>query len=341
MAESPSLRQPPSESEPEETAAGGRLHHRARHHLSSREIALKFAVASIAAAALSHLGPIAALGGIAVSLMVESGVERLVRRLNRKALWGSTGLLVVLGKLDRVLSAIGLRGRTGAATVATTTASAAIAGVLVFTAFTVPELAVGHSITSGRDLTFFRDKTVEGSTAASPELGSSGPAAKLTLPRASVRAKAALVPVARIHYRVATSAGRVVCTPPSGTYLPVGTTTVHCTARSGGRVTHGSFTVVVADDTAPKLVMPRSVTSQATESDGATVTYTVKASDDIDGKTGATCTPQSGSTFPVGETTVNCTAVDDGGNSANGSFTVTVVNGGNDQLALPSETTAE
>ena len=36
------------------------------------------------------------------------------------------------------------------------------------------------------------------------------------------------------------------------------------------------------------------------------------------------CDPASGSTFPVGTTTVNCTATDGSGNKATGSFTVTV-----------------
>jgi hypothetical protein len=156
-----------------------------------------------------------------------------------------------------------------------------------------------------------------------------------------MKAKAALVPVARVNYKVSTSAGRVVCTPPSGSYLPVGTTTIHCTAYHGGRVTHGKFTVVVSDDTPPRLVLPKQVTSQTAESDGANVTYVVTASDDVDGDTVARCTPRSGSLFPVGQTTVNCTAVDENANRTTGSFTVTVEQATGDQLALPSQMTVE
>ena len=45
-----------------------------------------------------------------------------------------------------------------------------------------------------------------------------------------------------------------------------------------------------------------------------------------------TCTPASGSTFAIGTTTVTCTAVDDDGATATGSFTV-AVRGAREQLA--------
>ncbi|MBT2523422.1 HYR domain-containing protein [Arthrobacter sp. ISL-28] len=38
-----------------------------------------------------------------------------------------------------------------------------------------------------------------------------------------------------------------------------------------------------------------------------------------------TCAPASGATFPIGTTTVDCTATDVTGNQTTGSFTVTVV----------------
>ena len=41
------------------------------------------------------------------------------------------------------------------------------------------------------------------------------------------------------------------------------------------------------------------------------------------------CAPLSGSTFPVGTTTVNCTATDDSGNTDVGSFDVTVTTAAN------------
>jgi hypothetical protein len=54
------------------------------------------------------------------------------------------------------------------------------------------------------------------------------------------------------------------------------------------------------------------------------VTFIATASDLVDGAIPALCTPPSGSTFPIGNTSVNCHATDAAGNTGNGSFTVTV-----------------
>jgi hypothetical protein len=55
------------------------------------------------------------------------------------------------------------------------------------------------------------------------------------------------------------------------------------------------------------------------------VTYSVSASDDRDPSPTVACTPESGSFFPVGSTTVTCTATDHSGNVATGSFVVHVL----------------
>jgi len=57
---------------------------------------------------------------------------------------------------------------------------------------------------------------------------------------------------------------------------------------------------------------------------GAKATYAPVASDNCPGVTFA-CSPASGSTFPVGTTTVTCTATDTSNNTAQCSFTVTVL----------------
>ena len=72
------------------------------------------------------------------------------------------------------------------------------------------------------------------------------------------------------------------------------------------------------------------MTVNATSPAGATVTFTATASDD--GSATTTCTPASGATFPIGTTTVECTATDDEGATASGSFLVTV-RGATEQLA--------
>jgi hypothetical protein len=96
-----------------------------------------------------------------------------------------------------------------------------------------------------------------------------------------------------------------------------------CTDGAGA-VTGGSFGPVDVDQTPPDLTVPADETVAATSADGAVVTYTATASDAVDGPVNATCSPTSGSTFPVGIDTVSCSATDDAGNQANGKFTITV-----------------
>jgi hypothetical protein len=54
------------------------------------------------------------------------------------------------------------------------------------------------------------------------------------------------------------------------------------------------------------------------------VNYSTSATDLVDGSVNVTCTPASGDTFGIKTTTVNCSATDKAGNTASGSFTVTV-----------------
>lgn len=103
------------------------------------------------------------------------------------------------------------------------------------------------------------------------------------------------------------------CAPASGSTFPLGETTVQCT--------NGTFKVKIVDTTAPSLFLPANITTQ-----NPTVTYTASASDLVDGSVGVTCTPPSGSTFPAGTTTVQCSATDSRNNSAYGTFDVTVQN---------------
>ena len=58
------------------------------------------------------------------------------------------------------------------------------------------------------------------------------------------------------------------------------------------------------------------------------VTYRVTASDAVDGPVPATCAPRSGSRFPIGRTTVRCSASDSSGNTRRVSFRVTVRSAG-------------
>ena len=54
------------------------------------------------------------------------------------------------------------------------------------------------------------------------------------------------------------------------------------------------------------------------------VTYRVGAQDDVDGAVQVTCAPRSGARFPVGRTTVRCSATDTSGNERTAMFAITV-----------------
>jgi hypothetical protein len=117
----------------------------------------------------------------------------------------------------------------------------------------------------------------------------------------------------------------VTCTPASGSTFALGTTLVNCQAvDSDGNLGRDSFNVTVVDTTPPALHLPGNIIAEATSASGAAVSYTATATDLVDGTDPVTCSPASGSTFPLGTTTVNCTATDVHLNVSHGSFTVTV-----------------
>jgi hypothetical protein len=79
-----------------------------------------------------------------------------------------------------------------------------------------------------------------------------------------------------------------------------------------------------ADATPPAIDIPADMTVDATGPSGAVVTYSVSGHDDVDGAVPVACSPASGALFPIGTTTVVCTATDAAGNSSAASFKVTV-----------------
>jgi hypothetical protein len=116
------------------------------------------------------------------------------------------------------------------------------------------------------------------------------------------------------------------CSPASGTTFAVGPTTVTCSAAdAAGNTTSDTFTVTVGDSTGPVLSnMPDDVTIEATGPSGAAVTFTGPTATDAVGVTSESCLPVSGGAFPLGTTTVTCSAADAAGNSTSDTFTVTV-----------------
>ena len=84
-----------------------------------------------------------------------------------------------------------------------------------------------------------------------------------------------------------------------------------------------TVSITIRDTTPPTVVCSSNIVAQASGPNGAVVTYTASASDSC-GLASFNCSPPSGSTFPIGTTTVTCTATDGTGLSASCSFTVTV-----------------
>lgn len=115
--------------------------------------------------------------------------------------------------------------------------------------------------------------------------------------------------------------GTITSVPASGSFFPIGTTTVTVTSSSGPVCT---FDITVNDTENPVITCPANITvSNDAGECGAVVSYSVTATDNCPGVT-VTSTPASGTVFPVGTTTVTSTATDANGNSVMCTFTVTV-----------------
>jgi hypothetical protein len=125
---------------------------------------------------------------------------------------------------------------------------------------------------------------------------------------------------AKVAYPAATSpAGTPTCSPASDSLFPIGVTTVECSVTDGfAQTTKATFTVTVSLPGGPKVTVADKVAT-ATSPNGAIVTF------DATSAIGpATCTPGSGSTFPLGTTKVTCTVTDSFNQVGTASFNVTV-----------------
>ena len=126
-----------------------------------------------------------------------------------------------------------------------------------------------------------------------------------------------------VNYTPPTSSGcGVTCAPAPGAFFPVGATTVTCTSSIGVTC---SFTLTILDTQAPAITCPQNIVrSNDANQCGAVVTYTTPtATDNCSGAT-ATCSPVSGAFFPIGTTTVTCTASDASPNSPDTTCTFTI-----------------
>jgi hypothetical protein len=117
-----------------------------------------------------------------------------------------------------------------------------------------------------------------------------------------------------------------VSSPPSGTILPVGTSTVSAYAQegtTGPRSDACTFRVTVRDIEQPTVSCPAPLVTGATSPAGAPVSFVLNAADNCSVAT-LTSSAASGSIFPIGTTIVQGDATDPSGNEASCSFTVHV-----------------
>jgi hypothetical protein len=116
--------------------------------------------------------------------------------------------------------------------------------------------------------------------------------------------------------------------PPSGSTFSKGTNLVQVFATdSSGNTTNCSFTVTVRDTQAPQITCPGNLqfVVDAATCSKSNVTYSASATDNCDPAVPIIFSPPSGSTFPKGTNTVQCTATDSSGNTGTCTFTVTVL----------------
>jgi len=115
----------------------------------------------------------------------------------------------------------------------------------------------------------------------------------------------------------------VACSPGSGSFFPVGTTSVACQTASEDSCT---FTVRVNDTQAPSITCPASLTLPTDPGlCSAVASYAAPVvTDNCPGLGATACAPPSGSTFLQGTTPVGCAVQDAAGNTSNCGFSVTV-----------------
>jgi len=89
-----------------------------------------------------------------------------------------------------------------------------------------------------------------------------------------------------------------------------------------GNSTTNTRIVRVLDMTPPAIHCPAGIEMDAQLPEGAVVNFSVTADDGCDPSAHVVCVPAPGSLFPIGETSVTCTATDASGNSTNCSFLV-------------------
>lgn len=98
---------------------------------------------------------------------------------------------------------------------------------------------------------------------------------------------------------------------------------------------------VELDTEPPVITVPGTIVQEATGPNGAAVSFSASAEDEVDGTVPVACVPASGSVFPLGDTVVDCTASDQSDNQASSQFSVRVADTTGPLLTVPSDVTEE
>ncbi len=129
--------------------------------------------------------------------------------------------------------------------------------------------------------------------------------------------------------------GNLFCNPAPGSFFPLGVTNVVCAANTGAPC---SFTVTVEDPQPPAIKCPDDITvDETTPGFGlAVVDYPLPTLNGNCAVSSSACAPPTGSSFPIGVTTVSCEASNSAGDKAECSFTITVKSN-NCSLTCPTD----
>lgn len=160
---------------------------------------------------------------------------------------------------------------------------------------------------------------------------------------------------ATVNYSTPTTTGScpsltIACNPTSGSSFNVGITQVNCTAtdQSSIVVATCSFTVTVNSSSNCTITCPLNVIASESPSGSgsATVNYPPPTTTGDCSAVACNppsgffcCNPPSGSSFPIGTTTVLCSATDPAANFSSCSFTVTVIGGTPCVITCPANST--
>jgi HYR domain len=202
---------------------------------------------------------------------------------------------------------------TGSISCAITSASPATA--TVDTSYSISSAGVVSSSTPSAAKNFFSDGVASG---GGGNCGVTWTGAPTAYAITATFAAASTTPVGSYNITLSSAAGSTDETNP---------------AVSGGKLGDATATTITvhvvapappSDTTPPTLHLPSDITAEATSAAGAVVTWTASSDDANPAHPTVSCDAASGGTFPIGITTVHCSATDAANNTANGSFKVTV-----------------